>query len=222
MRFRPIEIVVVVVGFACVLLACEQIIGLDNFKKCAPLGNDVCDASLDGDVDADLDASDAGDASDAFVFPDGVSEASSWARWRMDNPASEVATGAPDASLTRFDAATPQVLIDEVNGNAWCDAPLGKAGTVTDAQAYCASLPAKCRLPTRIELASLLDSTQQKGPFITPAFVAAVVDAGATSLWSSSYVRPVGSEINFWFAELTGGDMRPAPASNNVGVLCIK
>jgi len=216
-RFRPVEIVVVVVGFACVLLACEQIIGLDNFKKCAPLGNEVCDASLDGDVDADLDASDAGDAIDAFVFPDGVSEASSWARWRMDNTALEVQNGAPDASQFAFDAGG-QDLVDTVSGLRWSQAPAGTASTVTDAAAHCAGLG--YRLPTRIEIVTLLDSTQQKEPFIATPFVPLV--GNAKSLWTSSYVRPIPqSGLTFWFAELSAGDMKISlPA--NVGVLCVR
>ena len=218
MRFRPVEIVVVVVGFACVLLACEQIIGLDNFKKCAPLGNEVCDASLDGDVDADLDASDAGDAIDAFVFPDGVSEASSWARWRMDNTALEVQNGAPDASQFAFDGSVPPELLDTVTGLRWVQGPVGHAPNVTAAAAYCSGLG--YRLPTRIEIVTLLDSTQQKAPFIATPFVSFVQPN--ESLWTSSYVRPIPqSGLTFWFADLSGGDMKISIPSN-VGVLCVR
>ncbi len=211
------ERLLVALGCALALVACEQIIGLDKFQKCdAEIDCGVSDAS-----DASVDASDAGDASDAFTFPDGVSEASSWARWRMDNTLIEVQSGAPDASETTFDASVPNELGDNVSGLVWFT-QVGTAGDVTSAASYCTQHG--YRLPTRIEIVTLLDSTQMLPALqITPKIAQAIAtaDAGVHTLWTSSYVRPVNGTLQFWFAELTAGNMIPSPASN-VGVLCVR
>jgi hypothetical protein len=195
------------------MVACEQIIGLDKFKKC-----DV-DITCESDASdaAEVDANDAGDASDApFILPDGASEASSWPQWRMDNTPAEVEGGAPSASLASFTPSPPYLFDNVSQKNFWCVPQIGKAANVTDAANFCASI--QCRLPTRIELVTLLDSTQQQTKvFINPAFQQ-YIDGG--SLWSSSYFRPIDGGIMFWFADLTSGDMLPSTPAN-VGVLCI-
>lgn len=198
-------------GFALALVACEQIINLDKFKKCG------VEADCGASVDAGDASDDAADASDAFVFPDGVSEASSWARWRMDNTPQEVASGAPDASQTSFDAGVSMELFDNVSGLRW-SLQTASLDTVTDAATHCEG--AGYRLPTRIEIVTLLDSTQPSAPFITPALSSTVKQFNA--LWTSSYVRPIkNGTLQFWFLDLTTGDMRASTASNQ-GVLCVR
>jgi hypothetical protein len=211
------ERLLVGLGCAFALVACEQIINLDKFQKC---GVEIDCGAPDASDDAS-DASDAGDASDAFAFPDGVSEASSWARWRMDNTPLEVQSGAPDASQTAFDASVSSELGDTVSGLVWFT-EVGTATDVTSAASYCTSHG--YRLPTRIEIVTLLDSTQpQATPQITPKLAQAVAsaDAGVKMLWTSSYVRPVNGTLQFWFADLTAGNMIQSTAGN-VGVLCVR
>ena len=200
---------------ACTL-ACEQLLKLDKYQKC-----DVpCDASGDG---GDLDASDASDASDAFVLPDGASEASSWPLWRMENSALEVDSGATDASLATY-TSSGGVLVDEVTKKKliW-KTQLGFAGSLDAAASFCSQIGG--RLPTRIELATLLDSTRKGPPYITPAFDGIVkVDGGSApaALWSSSYARPVTSSLQFWFADLKTGDMLVQDPFAGTGVLCVQ
>src|SRR5262249_34332070 len=143
----------------------EKIIGLDNFKKCDDVEL-VCtpDAS-----DAEPgDAGDAGDASDALVLSDSLSEASSWPQWRMDNTQVEVTGGAADASLQNFKPDSGLIVDGVTNGKLQWIPKLGVAGSIDDAAAFCATVTG--RLPTRIEMATLLDSTRGKPPFIAPAF----------------------------------------------------
>jgi hypothetical protein len=205
------------IASAASLVACEQIIGLDYFSKCDA---SVCDA---GTNDASLEASvDAG--SDALTLPDGVSEASSWAQWRMPNTATEVGLGASDASLRAFDASVPGYLFDEVTWLNWSLSMLPQASSFEQAAGYCAQIGA--RLPTRIEIASLLDSTRPKSQTLPPEFDVVLQDAGnASLLWTSSYFRPITSNsLELWFAVITNGsgDIRPLPYPQNAGVLCVR
>ena len=191
--------------------ACEQVLGIDKYQK--------CDANC-GDGEAESSTGDAGDASaDAFQLPDGVSEASSWPKWRVPNTTLEVQNGAPDASSPNT-SVTDGGIVDNVTGLAWL-VPIGSADTIDAAAAYCKSLAA--RLPTRIELATLLDSTRATPPYIVPALDNAVSTAKLQKgfLWSSSYVRPIDTQLEFWFMALASGDMQQSIAGT-AGVLCVR
>jgi hypothetical protein len=217
------KLLVLACGFGCALFACAELIGLDKIKKCDD-AEAVCtpDAS-----DANVDATDAGDASDAFVLPDGVSEASSWPRWRMDNTPLEVLNGAADASRADFDAGAPDsgVITSAVTTLTWI-AQLGFADTIDQAVTFCTNVGG--RLPTRIELASILDSTRKPNsglPFTAPAFDGVLLPEGGSppqTLWSSSYARPIQDPLHYWFADLKTGDMLVQPPFAQTGVLCVR
>ena len=208
----------VALALARALFACEDIIGLDKFHKC---GSELdCDASTN---DAAVDASDAG-ASDVLVVPDVASEASSWPRWRIDNTPFEVDGGASDASLAHFVPSSGNTITDLVAKSLVWKAQLGTASSIEEAAAFCVNI--KGRLPTRIEVATLLDSTRAASPYIAPAFDAVVMPDGApppASLWTSSYHRPVDApKLHYWFASLQTGDMLQQAPSANTGVLCLQ
>jgi hypothetical protein len=203
-------------GAAC-LVACDVVLGLDKFDKC-----DACpsEAGIEASDDVVVDA-----PSDAFQLPDGVTEASSWAKWRMENTPYEVDAGASVASLANFDAGTQGIAIDTVTGLTWSLA-VGLASTIDGAAKYCAGvLGGSWRVPTRIELATLLDSTTGKAPYITPTFAPAVAAATGVgvngNIWSSSYVRPVADPLQYWFMSLAFGDMVRLQAGSG-GVLCVR
>lgn len=218
MRFK-FALAALVVAPLCVC-ACDVILGLDKY-----CGTD-CDA---GALDAafDVDATDAADAStDALAIPDVLDEATSWARWRMENPLAEVQAEAGPAvtSLASFaDAAAPSVVIDGVTGLTWSTAP-SVANTVEDAAVYCATLqPAGFRLPTRIELVSLLDTTRTSSPYIEAPFVQPLIAAKAAggNLFTSSYVRPIVGNLQFWVVSITSGEVYKSNG-NQSGVLCVR
>jgi hypothetical protein len=208
------KLAVLAVASVVALAACEQILGVDRYKKCGI--DTVCDAS---DLETG-NASDAGDAgSDVLELPDGVSEASSWPHWIVPNTATEVQQGASDASLANY-GVTDGGAVDNVTKLIWSTS-IGSADSVEGAAAYCTGIG--FRLPTRIEIATLLDSTRQAPPYITPTFDAAITAAKLQTgfLWTSSYVRPVGTPLNFWFASLSKGDMIRSIAAP-AGVLCVR
>ena len=208
------KLAVLAVASVVALAACEQILGVDKYQKCDL--QTVCDAG-GLDTGSGVDASDAG--SDVLQLPDGVSEASSWPHWLVPNTAIEVQQGAGDASLASY-GVTDGGAIDNVTKLVWSTS-IGTADSVEAAAAYCTSIG--FRLPTRIELATLLDSTRQSAPYITPTFDAAITAAKLQTgaLWTSSYVRPVGTPLNFWFASLAKGDMIRSIAAS-AGVLCVR
>ncbi len=210
------KLIALAIASALALVACEQILGLDNFSKCDAA---VCDASTDdGSLEASVDA-----GNDAFTLPDGVSEASSWAQWRMPNTATEVALGASDASLRAFDASVPGYFIDEVTGLKWY-LSMTSTSSFDAAVAYCVQNGA--RLPTRIEIASLLDTTRVQTAMFPPEFDPVLQDAGNVGvLWTSSYFRPVTNDkLEIWFAIITSGsgDIKPLPIPQQAGVLCVR
>ncbi len=202
---------------ACVafaLVACEQLLGIDQYNEvdAYPCG----DACPNPDVLV-ADASDASDAADAFQLPDGTTAASSWARWRMDNTSAEVADGASPTSLASFVPAEGGIFDTVSNVLLWSTATI-TAGDVTTAAAFCSSLGGAWRLPTRIELVTLIDTTRPSAPYVTPAFDDAGPPSGKT--WTSSYVRPPETQ-KYWFVDFDTGDVvARLPAAG--GVRCVQ
>ena len=111
-----------------------------------------------------------------------------WAAWPMPNPPS---TGLPNAAS--YDtASTSGVVKDQVTGLWWQqtlgDNPSGQSWSA--AGGYCAALALgghnDWRVPTRIELVSLLDFTVAQGPMIETRRSAATCTSGSTTTSSSS------------------------------------
>lgn len=211
-------------AFALVALAvcaCEQIIGLDKY-----CGSDCADSGAfdGGPPDALADAS--SDApSDAVVIPDVVDEATSWANWPIENPLPEIQAEAGPAatSLAAFTDAGA-VVVDQITNLTWSLAPATEI-TIEDAAAYCASLtPSGFRLPTRIELVTLLDTTRSSAPYIEAPFVQPLLNAtlGGANLWTSSYYRPIeNGNLTYWFVNLNTGEVYQS-GPTQAGVLCVR
>lgn len=212
----PDGVLALVALFGLLGLACEQILGLGDYQEGD--GAPPCDACT---TDASIDVTDAGPA-DVFQLPDGVSEASSWARWRIQNAAIEVADGAPDSSLAAFVlVADAGVIFDNVSKSlTWnANTPVDGGSTFEQAFAWCAGLPGgNWRLPTRIELVTLLDTTRTGSgtAFVSPVFDGVVV---TRPYWTSSYERPVSGK--YWFVNFLDGNVeRSLPAQG--GVICVR
>lgn len=118
----------------------------------------------------------------------------------MPNPAS---AGLPNPAS--YDTSAPDVVIDKVTGLMWQSA-VDKRGAITwvDGDAYCAHLTAgghsDWRLPTEIELLSIVDYTKSEPAIDTDAFGL----TPSASFWSSStlvgapsFARDVDFEYGF-------------------------
>ncbi len=91
-----------------------------------------------------------------------------WALWPMPNPAS---AGLPHPA--QYDTSKAGVVLDKVTGLTWQATVSTSTYAWADAKAYCASLSLggfkDWRLPSRIELVSIVDFTIAKpGPVLDP------------------------------------------------------
>jgi hypothetical protein len=141
-----------------------------------------------------------------------------WALWPMPNPAG---LGLPNAAL--YDAADPDVVKDKVTGLTW-EKDVDPARYLWDGtggpgsvQAYCAGL-AKAgggwRLPTQIELYSLVDFTRTN-PAIDPAF------PGTPSTYFWSATADEGRAGSAWYVDFGFGTSYAGPR-NAFRVRCVR
>ena len=138
-----------------------------------------------------------------------------WASWPMPNPAS---TGLPNPSS--YDTGTPGVVKDNVTGLTWQE-PINTAQmTWSQARAYCSSLSlagaGTWRLPSEIELYSLVDFTVASGATIDGAFPS----TPANWFWSSSPVA--GSSSNAWNVNFVSGLTHVNDVGNTNQVRCVR
>jgi hypothetical protein len=170
------------------------------------------DTSLDGPVDAPLDA--------PVPLPEGAAPVS-WAQTPMPNP--------PDAGPNPFKyvANADGSVTDTVTGLVWLlperDSQVADESGFQAALEQCASVPqdagAHWRLPTRIELVTLIDFSQQ-GTAADPTFF---VTLQGGWYWTSSVVRPVTLPYRFWAVNFFTGEVSPSvDPQKRRGVLCVK
>lgn len=213
-----IFVIGVVAGVSLAFLAaCNAVLGLGDYEK----------------VDADGGAADAAVEADATHFdapPDAVIDveagtydpAHAWANWHMPNPDNDA--GYPNQ--TTYEAGSDAgVVLDTLTQLQWEN--VGSSPPITsvaDAQAYCTSRASTgfagfhdWRLPTRIELVSLIDYTRASGAAIDPVFAGTPADA----FWSSS---PVGkpNEGKTWRVEFDKGQVLMASDGSLGRVRCVR
>jgi hypothetical protein len=203
-------------------LACNTLIGLDRFDNVACARD--CEAGLgdvpDLDVEVQPDASDGGgDAAldVAIPIPEGASP-TSWARWPMPNP--------PDAGGflgTEFSyVSNPDKTVTDQRTNLVWGLTVGAAQSASFDQAikYCDNYQSgvKWRLPSRIELVTLIDYTRTNPALDTAYFPQ--VPAGW--YWTSSVVRPPTLPYRFWAVDFASGAVSNSPPDGARNVLCVK
>ena len=122
-----------------------------------------------------------------------------WADWPMPNPAS---TGLPNPAS--YDTSTPGIVKDNVTGLTWQQPVNAATMDWSQASAYCSSLSLAgltgWRLPSEIELFSLVDFTATSGATIDAT---AFPNTPANYFWSSSPMA--GDPSGAWVAEFSGG-----------------
>jgi len=185
------------------LLACNGILGLDEFVATQCTGN-RCDGG------ADASNGDANAVSDAALDALGTAPVS-WARWKMPNSPGDAAA----ENIASYKVASGDVL-DKVSTLVWQQTPTTRGGmSFADAKTAC---PAGYRLPSRIELVTLLDLTQS--PTIDKATFPAT---DASPFWTSSEVRPYGvPSRKRWVVDFSSGRVAQAEETGSASVRCIK
>jgi hypothetical protein len=157
----------------------------------------------------------AGDAAGGVDGHDGGgpvhSACPAWADWPMPSPRSTVFTAdAPGnlPNLQSYDTRDPDVVVDDVTHLVWQRSPSPDAMSWSDAAAYCAGLAVGgrtgWRLPSRIELVSLIDYAVPDGT-PTPARLdaTAFADAYAGKVWSCS--SGAANPTIGWFVDFSSG-----------------
>lgn len=139
----------------------------------------------------------------------------------MPNAPADVAAGAPNAMSYAFDD-TGQTATDLVTGLMWQRAASPARTSIwSEARSYCASLTlgghADWRLPTEIELVSLVDDSIVTPPTISPL---AFPNTPAGYVWSS--IPMAGSPDNAWLVDFSTGSAYSADAAAPEYVRCVR
>ncbi len=205
------------------LVACNQLLGTDKYSDGEDVPGDASaldGTATDGDTDRDTGPSKDAGIDVQIILPPG-SQPATWAHWKM--PDRLLPEGGTQPSYT---AASATTVLDNVTLLIWQrDARGFTAGTpkFADAKAACDSLAdggEKWRVPTRIELVSLLshdydDAGALKNPAIDPIFT------GTGNLyWTSSPVLPATEPLKFWLVKFDTGGL--AKGTTAPYVRCVK
>ena len=148
-----------------------------------------------------------------------------WARWRMPNPkdAKDPVTNANLPNQASYEYTADSVTVrDTVTGLEWQRTPEARSFNWSDAQQYCAHLSlggnADWRLPSRIELISLIDYTRTTPPMIdTAAFPSSPF---SNYYWSSSVAQGTGDQTVAW--GLYGTTVSSLAMSQSYFVRCVR
>ncbi|HEY8075442.1 MAG TPA: DUF1566 domain-containing protein [Labilithrix sp.] len=206
------------------LVACAGIIGLDDFHK-----GECPGARCEGGANVDVNQPDAPFGIEAG--PDGGDAGPgagpvSWAHWRMPN----YEAGTADVENAPLDQPGTGFVKDTITGLTWLvpmTAP--PSGSYAAADAFCKSQTAAnggWRLPTRIELVSLLDFGSATGTLVGPAFTSST-PSGAH--WTASPERTdkygaVATEgsRNYWTVAFDTGIVKLKLETTLNAVKCVK
>ncbi|MFO0641582.1 MAG: hypothetical protein U0183_20330 [Polyangiaceae bacterium] len=232
------------------LAACQQLLGLDKLKNCDD-GDPCTDASTipdasDGSLpDGAPDASDDGEAPDTSIpFPDG-STPSDWVNFRMPATtgglvdAASFPDGSPVRSLLVYDPlpSDTQTFVtvpdagpgnvrgtfDTVSKRIWI-AFVGKPEFSNFEEARTECTTAGARLPTRIELVSLLDPSKAGDAGFVKNEAFGGTQPNKLAFWTSTVTRENDGGFSFWIMDFgTGTTSRQAATGGAArGVLCVK
>lgn len=201
------------------IAACQLVLGLDEYTNGSNDGGGLESGAPDG-----------GDGGiDAEALPDVFSKPVTWAHWRMPNPpglpddsgstyngATFVQLGAftPDGGDASYSVFTDRLVAepDAGTGLQWFFPPELNAAEKDESLAEAACAVRGGRLPTRIELVTLLDFTRA-GERRMPGLENGAV--GKRRYWTSSPVRPFEGSVRFWIVSFSPGESRPVAASDD-------
>ena len=153
-------------------------------------------------------------------LPPAGCEDPSWAEWSMPNGPAEVAAGGANPQSYTDDG--DGTVTDKITGLMWQQAAPATMYSWADALTYCPTLTlgghGDWRLPTVIELSSLVDRSTSTGPTInTTAFP----NAPTTYFWTSS--PSAGSPTSAWAVSFGSGFVSGnAGSSGPFSVRCVR
>ena len=210
------SLLVAVVALAVpAVVACNSLIGLDEFDKGQCPGARCTDDGSFPDV-----VTDGG----ADVFTDALPDSKgadpvSWAKWPMPNYGEGGAGQPPRPPLL---SVAGENVTDAVTQLVWHSTLIAGDFPFAQVSAACAKLAnGPWRVPKRIELVSLIDYARTR-PFIDtskfPAFPLARV-------WSTSEVRPLAADREkqaYWVVNFDTGAVETLTPELSARVLCVR
>jgi hypothetical protein len=224
-RRRRLAIVLPAILLTPLFLACNALVGLDAFDKVACVrdcdgGADSADVLLpDVQGDASSEGGDDGAIEAAIPIPEGASP-TSWARWPMPNPKDGGGLLGSEFSY----AKNADNSVTDLRTNLVWGLVVGAAQAASFDQAlkYCRDYSTDAgatgwRLPTRIELVTLIDFTR-----VNPAIDGAYFPVPAGWYWTSSVVRPPTLPYRFWAVDFGSGAVSDNPPAGARNILCVK
>lgn len=205
--------------------ACDALLGLGQYQSVACVGSDCPpDAAADtrADVDIDQDAGSMSDDAPPDTSPmpppdapyDGPSLHELWAHWPMPNPDASVGgdSSAPLPNPMSYEAGAPgtSTVRDAVTHLVWETTGSAAPMSFDDAATHCAGIG--MRLPTRIELVSIIDFTQQ------PTIDSATFPGTSPSrYWTESVVAhdagAPDAAIPYWTIDFSDGLVHDDPTT---------
>jgi hypothetical protein len=214
-----------IAALACVLTlaACDVLLGLDPYRDVAcafdcgasagdgaetALGLDALqesDITTPADAQRDASANEVATPEGGWPIPTGQE---TWAHWPMPNPDAAIA---PDSSTPlphtmAYDAGADgddPIVYDQVTQLRW-SRQAQSASDYDSAWRRCSALDGTgWRVPTRIELVSLIDFTQPPGSATLDPTVFFSVQGART--WTSSAVAAEGGSSGYWSVDFASG-----------------
>lgn len=188
-RTQAFRLVVAAVAIGVPIAGCNGILGihaaLDEEWDGGSLG-DGGTAVSQMTMGASNSTSSSRSVSGSGAQPPDAGSVAHWANWPMPNPPS---IEPPLPNQQNYDTTNAAVVIDNITHLQWEANSDGNLYTYADAVAHCSGLQLGAtgggwRLPSRIELLSILDNTQQ--PRISAAFHMPANDGGPITFWASS------------------------------------
>lgn len=212
LRTSSRQIVAALVLGLSLATACNGIVGLSDYSRGECSGGGLC---FDAGMEAFLDA---GDALAQPLDASGTRPVA-WAKFVMPNFPQD---GGPGENIPTYTTSSGAVQ-DSVSKLVWREPIEPGLKSYEEALKICATGAAgeAWRLPSRIELVTLLDLDPNKSPKIdTQAFPS----TEPFVYWTSSEVRPdVGGERRHWTVDfMAGGLGQLSLRDGRAGVRCIK
>lgn len=189
--------------------ACNTIIGLDDYVEGECSGG-RCTVIEQNEASTETSVPDAPREDVVTETGPGVSRVS-WAKWIMPN---DDASATSDNQLTYSVSGTE--VTDRTTKLVWQNA--NTPSDAVDFEAARQICQSPWRLPSRIELVTLIDLSQP-GTKMAPIFQAA-----QSAYWTSSEVRPLSKDaIRYWRVNFKTGHVEQASVSGDPAfVRCVK
>ncbi len=195
MRSSHVSFALAAVGLSLtVTFACNLLVGLDKFDKVdCGVGQCQVDATNDASVDASPPDGNLGDV---------ISNPAKWAHWQMPNPVYDAGITDADLHYVQYTSSPDGGTVSEMRtGLVWYVGGFSLSNSNLVAEAYCAMQTAanlQWRVPTRIELATLIDFSVP-APHINKTLFSVVTG----TLWSSSPDRTKSG--SYWSVSFNEG-----------------